>query len=128
MPHVNGQTCTQQHSIPGNLPHSRAPSDFSQAHNLPGPCPSDSIIGETQVDQAQCGLLSSFVVLLAVLLSAGLIRSAVLTLWIGLVVIYYLRVRSHVTRLLDLTPVRLHPSPWRFILIGKHTAIVLGNP
>jgi len=127
VPHVNGQTCTQQHSIPDNLPHSRALSDFSQVHNLPGPCPSDSIIGEAQVDKARCGLLSSFVVLFAALLSAGLIRSAILTLWIGLAGIYYLRVRSQATRLLDLTPVRLYLSPWRFILTGKHTVIVFGN-
>lgn len=124
MPHANGQTCVQQHSIPGNLPHSRTPSDFSQAHNLPGPSPSDSIIGETE---ARCGSLSSLVVLFSVLLNAGLIRSAVLTLSIGLAVIYYLRMRSQATRLLDLTPVRLHLSPWRLILIGKHSAIVFGN-
>jgi len=124
VPHANGQTCAQQHSIPGNLPHSRTPSDFSQARNFPGPSPSDSIIGETE---ARCGSFSSLVVLFSVLLNAGLIRSAVLTLSIGLAVIYYLRMRSQATRLLDLTPVRLHLSPWRPILIGKHSAIVFRN-
>ncbi|KAJ3559956.1 hypothetical protein NP233_g11132 [Leucocoprinus birnbaumii] len=103
-PHSHGQTrhhCAQQHSIPGNLPHSRTSSELSQNQHhpvIPTSC-SDSAANE-----AQFGLLSGLVVLFAVLLNAGLTRLAILTLWTGLAGIYYLRVQNHATRLLDLTP------------------------
>lgn len=129
-PHAYGQIYAQHHSIPGNLPHSRTPSDLSQAYNLPGtpgPCPSDSVAGEAQACKTRFGLLPCLVVIFAILLSAGLTRTAVLTLWTGLAGIYYLRVRSHATRPLDLIPVRLSLPLWRSISDAGHTAIVPGN-
>ncbi|KXN91118.1 hypothetical protein AN958_02894 [Leucoagaricus sp. SymC.cos] len=94
--------CDQPRSIPGNLPHSRTSSELSQAQQysaIPTSCFPDAAANE-----AQFGLLSSLVVVFAILLNAGLLRLAVLTLWMGLAGIYYLRVQSHATRLVDLTP------------------------
>lgn len=91
------------HQIPGNLPHSRTASETSQAQHHDA-VPTSSSPGYT-ASEAQYGLLSGLVVLFSVLLSAGLITLAMLTLWTGLAGIYYLRVQSQNARHLDLTPV-----------------------
>lgn len=106
-PHTFPHTPGRHHSIPGNLPHSRTSSEVSQNQHpvVPTSCPPGST-ANVGVMEAQHGPLSALTVTVAVLLSAGLTRIALLSMWAGLAWIYHRHVHSHTTRIVDLSPVR----------------------